>query len=174
MTDPNLVLYAASYPDVTSAKEDFAELKSAERTDDFAITGAVVMTRDADGKVKVDETAQPVAGGALIGGAVGVVVGLFAPPLLLATAIGAGIGALGGELARKHEEKKLGLELEDVMPAGSSAIIAIVDDRYADRVDKALAKATKKVNKAIDSDDYDKLVKALNKGDKEVIDALNS
>lgn len=174
MTDRNLILYAATYPDVTSAQEDFATLKAAEHTDDLEIAGAVVMNRDADGKVTVDETAAPVVGGALIGGAVGVVVGLFAPPLLLATAIGAGIGAIGGELARKHEEKKLGLELEDVMPAGSSAIIAIVDDRYADRLDKALGKATKKVNKAIDSGDYDKLVKAFDKGDKEVIDALNS
>lgn len=173
MAQPNLILYAATYDDAESANLDYEELKS---LDDYslAVVGAVVMHRTAEGEVEVDQKTPIVAATATVGAAVGLVVGLFAPPLLLATAVGAGIGAVGGELAKRHQEKKLGLELEEVMPANSSAIIAIVNDEYADRVDRALDKAVKKVDKAIDSGDYEKLSKALAEGDQSIVEALES
>lgn len=63
-------------------------------TNDFEIVGAVVMNRDADREVDVLEHGdEDTASGAVIGGGIGLVVGLFAPPLLSQTAIGAGIGA---------------------------------------------------------------------------------
>ena len=40
--------------------------------------------------------------GAKVGGGVGLVVGLFAPPLLAATAVGAAAGAVLGKVARKR------------------------------------------------------------------------
>ena len=133
------------------------------------------MSRDADGKVHVKEHgATEVGGGAVLGAAGGLVVGLFAPPLLLATAIGAGIGAGIGALVRRHEEKEMGADLEEFLPVGTSAIVAVVDDTYADRVDHALSKATKKMNKAIDSDDYDTIKKALGAASDEVTDAVES
>jgi hypothetical protein len=49
-----------------------------------------------------------------------------------------------------------------------------VDDQYADRVDAALAKSNKKINKAIDSGDVDKLSKALTDAGYDVSDAINS
>jgi len=174
MSAPNLTLYAATYDDPTAAIADYEVLKEME-ADDFKVAGAVVMHRDGDGKVEVDSRgASAVAGGAILGGAAGLVVGLFAPPLLLATAVGAGLGAVGGELLKKHAEKEIGLDLEATMPPGSSAIIAMVDDQYADRIDKAFEKATKKVSKAIDSGDYEKLARALDAGDQDIVDALES
>ena len=173
MSDPNLILVAATYDDPDSAAADLAALK-AMKADDFAVVSAVVMHRDAEGEVKVDETGAIVGGGAVLGGAVGLVVGLFAPPLLLATAVGAGIGALAGGLLKRHEEKKLGLELDEVMPPNTSAIIAIIDDQYADRVDRAFEKATKRVSKAVDKGDVEELQKALDKGSEEIAKALDS
>ena len=114
------------------------------------------------------------AGSAVVGAAGGLVVGLFAPPLLLATAVGAGIGAGIGELKKRHEEKKLGVDLEEYLPPGSSAVIVVVDDTYLDRVDKALTKSTKKINKAVDSGDYEELTKALQDADKNVSKAVDS
>ena len=55
-----------------------------------------------------------------LGGTAGLVVGLFAPPLLAATAVGAGIGAVAGHLSKRHAEKKMGVELEEYLPPGSS------------------------------------------------------
>ena len=80
-------------------------------------------------------------------------VGLFAPPLLLATAIGAGIGAGVGAIAKRHEEKAIGVDAQDWLPAGVRDR-AVVDDLYLDRVDKAVGRATKKISKAIDNDDF--------------------
>ena len=174
MTDDNMTLYVASYSDATTAKDDFEALKAA-RGDDLAIIGAVVMSRDADGNVDVLEIGdEDTAVGAWIGGGIGLVVGLFAPPLLASTAIGAGIGALLGHFTKKHEEKELGADLDEYFPPNSSAVVAVIDDMYLDRVDAALAKADKKVSKAIDQDDYDKLSKAISKGAQDVDDAIDS
>ena len=53
-------------------------------------------------------------------------------------------------------------------------MIVVVDDTYLDRVDKALTKSTKKINKAVDSGDVDELTKALQDADKNVSDAVDS
>jgi uncharacterized membrane protein len=172
--EQNLMLYVAAYSDAASAKQDFEALKAAEG-DDLAVVAAVVMSRDADGKVDVLEKGDGTTGaGAVIGGGIGLVVGLFAPPLLAATAIGAGIGALLGHLTKKHEEKDLGVELDEYLPPNSSAVVVIIDDKYLDGVEKALVKADKRVNKAIDADDYDQLQKAIAKSDDEVGKAVDS
>jgi uncharacterized membrane protein len=176
MTDLNLALVAGTYPDVASASADYDALKAAEKDADFAMVGAVVMSRDAEGAVTVHEhgAASPVGGSAVLGGGAGLVIGLFAPPLLLATAVGAGIGAGIGALVKKHQEKEMGAELEEYLPKGSSAVIAIVDDTYADRVDRALAHASKKIDKAVDSGDVDKLQKALDEATEDVGRAIDS
>jgi uncharacterized membrane protein len=117
---------------------------------------------------------SPVAGGTALGAAGGLVLGLFAPPLLLATAVGAGIGAAIGELTKRHQEKKLGAEIDEYLPPGSSAVIVVVDDTYLDRVENALTKSSKKVSKAVDSGDVDKLQKALADADSNVSTAIQS
>jgi len=170
----NLVLYVASYLDAATAEADYESLKAAEGAD-LAVVESVVMSRDADGKVSVSSHGSGITGaGAVVGGGAGLVVGLFAPPLLAATAVGAGIGAVVGHLSKKHEEKKLGVDLEEYLPPNSSAVVVVIDDVYLDRVQKALGKATKSVNKAIDDNDYEALQKALAKGGDDVADAVDS
>ena len=174
MNGQNLALYVAAYSDATSAQADFEALKNAEG-DDLKVEAAVVMSRDADGKVDVlEEGDGTTGGGAVIGGSLGFVVGLFAPPLLAATAIGAGIGAVLGHLTKKHEEKELGAELDEYFPPSSSAVVVIVDDKYLDRVGAALTKADKNVSKAIDSGDAEKLQKAISDSSDDVGDAIDS
>ena len=174
MNGQNLALYVATYADADAAKQDFEALKSAEG-DNFEVEGAVVMSRDADGKVDVLEQGdEDTASGAVIGGGIGFVVGLFAPPLLAATAIGAGIGAVLGHLTKKHEEKELGADLDEYFPPNSSAVVVIVDNKYLDRVGAALTKADKNVSKAIDSGDAEKLQKAIDDSSDDVADAVDS
>lgn len=175
-TELNLILCVGTYPDAASAKLDYDALKEAEKSLDIDVVGAVVVSRGADGEVVVDEhgVASPVGGSAVLGGGAGLVVGLFAPPLLLATALGAGVGAGIGALVKRHQEKQMGVDLEEVLPVGSSAVIAVVDDTYADRVEAALAHAVKKVNKAIDSGDVEELQKALDEGNADIAKAVGS
>ena len=170
MTNQNVSLVVAANGDDTSAAaEDFKAIKKME---DVAVVAAVVLDRDAAGKVNVKEHGGGlVAAGSAVGAVGGLVVGLFAPPLLLATAVGAGIGAGVGALTKRHEEKSIGVDAEEWLPPGASAIVAVVDDQYLDRIDKAVGKATKKVTKAIDKGDYDAVVKAVNEGDEKIIEA---
>ena len=84
------------------------------------------------------------------------------------------VAAIAGKIAKSHEEKKMGIELEEYLPKGSSAIVAVIDDRYLDRVEAALDKAVKKVDKAIDKDDYEELEKAINEGGDKVAKAIAS
>ncbi len=53
------------------------------------LQGAVVVSKDLEGNLSVEQTDHMVREGAAGLGAVGLAVGLFAPPLLAATAIGA-------------------------------------------------------------------------------------
>ena len=172
MAERNYALFIAAYDEESSAQADFTAIKSLE---DTAVVAAVVLSRDADGKVQVKEHGgQLVKRGTAIGAVSGLVVGLFAPPLLLSGLVGAGIGAGVGAIAKHHEEKKIGVEAEDWLPNGSSAIVAVVDDLYLDRVEAAIEKATKKISKAIDKGDYDAVVKAVNEGDEKIIEAIDS
>ena len=175
MDDDNLALVVGTYSEAGAAAEDFKALKAGQDGGEYKVVGAVVMNRDASGKVDVNEHGDGhVAGGAVLGGTAGLVVGLFAPPLLAATAIGAGIGAGVGALRKRHEEKKMGVDLEQYLPPGSSAVVAVVDDQYADKVEAALVNSDKRINQAIDSGDYDELQKAIAKSQDEVSGAITS
>lgn len=172
MTDRNYTLVIAAYDDEAAAKIDFAAMKELE---DVSVVAAVVMSRDADGKVAVSEHGgKLVSRGTGIGAVGGLVIGLFAPPLLLSGVVGAGIGAGVGAIMKHHEEKKIGVDVEEWLPPGSSAIVAVVDDLYLDRVDNAIAQATKKINKAVEKGDYDAIVKAVNEGDEKIVAAIES
>ena len=175
MEGDNLVLVVGTYADSGAATDDFNALKAAQDAGEYKVVGAVVMNRDSSGKVDVKEHGdERTAGGAVLGGTAGLVVGLFAPPLLAATAIGAGIGALLGHLSKRHAEKELGVDVEEYLPPGSSAVVAVVDDVYADKVENALAKSDKRINKAIDSGDYNKLQDAIAKSSDEVSGAITT
>src|SRR5207244_5052168 len=101
MSDDRKDVLIAAYLFEDLAKTDFdAVLKLAE---DKAITveGVVLVQKDAEGEVHVQETGDHLGRkGAKVGGGVGLVVGLFAPPLLAATAVGAAAGAVRGRLAK--------------------------------------------------------------------------
>jgi len=57
---------------------------------------------------------------------------------------------------------------------GSSAVVVVIDDKYLDRVENALTKSTKKVSKALEAGDYDKITKAINDAGDNIADALES
>ena len=75
---------------------------------------------------------------------------------------------------KKHEEKQLGVDVDEYLPPGSSAVVAIVDDQYADKVEAALVNSDKRINKAIDKGDYDELQKAIAQSQDEVSGAITS
>jgi uncharacterized membrane protein len=151
MTDAPLDLYIAGYSDPAAAKEDFDALKKAQREGIVMIDGAILVSRDADGTMHVTESGDhDVFKGATIGVAGGLVVGLFAPPLLGAMVVGGLIGGLAGKLAKHHDEKGIAKDVEDVVPPGTSGVVAVFEEIWVDEVERQLAKADKKAVKEAD------------------------
>jgi uncharacterized membrane protein len=175
MGTKNLTLVVGSYDDAETASQDYQALRSGQDAGGYEVLGAVVLVRDKEGKVQVKEHGDKSVGhGAVWGAGAGVVVGLFAPPLLAATAVGAGVGAILGAIKKNREEKKLGVDVDEYLAPGMSAVVAVADDRWADRVEKALVRSDKRISRALDSDDYEKLRRAIDSSADDVVEQLNS
>jgi uncharacterized membrane protein len=107
--------------------------------------------KDAEGKVEIKETGDHLGRkGAKVGGGVGLVVGLFAPPLLAATAVGAAVGGLAGKFAKHRIASGIGDKLDNALPPGSAGVIAIYDHAHADTVAEALQNAVRSSTAQID------------------------
>src|ERR1039458_8430572 len=85
--------------------------------------GAVVVSKDLKGNLSVEQTDHMVREGAAGLGAVGFAVGLFAPPLLAATAVGAVIGAGAGKLLHYRTASKLEEQAGETIPIGGAGLI---------------------------------------------------
>ncbi len=87
-----------------------------------------LVTNDANGNVSVKETGDHLGRKGLeIGGGVGLVVGLLAPPLLASVIVGAAAGGLIGKFARHRVESGLEDKMGAALPPGSAGIVAIYD-----------------------------------------------
>jgi uncharacterized membrane protein len=151
MNDETLEVLIAVYLIPDLAQQDFGAFVKLAEGKAISTEGVVLVTKDADGEVHVEETGDHLGRkGLAVGGGVGLVVGLFAPPLLAATAVGAALGGLGGKFARKRMEAGIGEKMDDALPPGSAGIIAIYDHQYAEVVDETLANAIRKSTAQID------------------------
>ncbi len=162
MSDKHKDVLIAAYLFEDLAKQDFdAVLKLAEQKT-ITAEGVVLVQKDGDGEVHVTETGDHLGRkGATIGGGVGLVVGLFAPPLLAATAVGAAAGAVAGKFAKHRLESGIAEKMDAALPPGSGGVIAVYDTEGADAVDKALANAVKKSVAHLDGTSAKKLKAGL-------------
>src|SRR5271167_2868687 len=128
MSDQDKDVLIAVYLFEDLAKRDFdAVLKLAEDKK-ITVEGVVLVQKDADGEVHVTETGDHLGRkGLAIGGGAGLVVGLFAPPLLAATAVGAAAGAVISKFAKHRVESGIEEKMDDALPPGSGGVIAIYD-----------------------------------------------
>ncbi len=107
--------------------------------------GAVVVSKDLKGNLSVEQTDHMVREGAEGLGAIGFAVGLFAPPLLAATAVGAALGAAGGKLLHHRTESKLEKQAGDAVPIGGAGLIVAYPRSAADKVRPAVTRAIRAV-----------------------------
>ena len=107
--------------------------------------GAVVVSKDLKGNLSVEQTDHMVREGAAGLGAVGFAVGLFAPPLLAATAVGAVIGAGAGKLLHHRTASKLEEQAGETIPIGGAGLIVAFPHSAAAKVVPSVTRAIKKV-----------------------------
>lgn len=108
------------------------------------IDGAVCITRDLQGNTTVEQTDHMAKGGAKVLGGAGLVVGLFAPPLLASTAIGAAVGGALGKVASSKVKSQVEEQAEQTIPWGGAGLIVAYPRSSAEAVDGAVSHALKK------------------------------
>ena len=144
------------------AQRDFDAYVKLASDGQIVTDGVAVVVKDADGEVHVQETGDHLGRkGVKAGAGVGLVVGLFAPPLLAATVVGAAAGGLAGKFARHRAQAGIGDKLDDALPPGSAGIIAIYDHAQAELVDTTLANAIRKSTAQIDKASAEELKAGL-------------
>jgi uncharacterized membrane protein len=99
---------------------------------------AVVVTRDAKGKVQLHQPVNLTAAGAVGGAFWGMLIGMLFLNPLLGAAIGAGSGALSGKLSDIGINDQFMKELGATLTAGTSALFVLVRKSTPDKVMAAL------------------------------------
>ena len=130
----------AAYPSTGPAERDFDALVKLVKDKAVRSEGVILAEHDADGQVRVTQTGDHLGRKGLgWGGGVGLVVGLFAPPLLASIAVGGAAGGLIGKFAKHKVDSGIEQGLGDKLQPGTAVVIAVVDgdDRLA--VERALA-----------------------------------
>lgn len=121
------LILVAGYRDLEIARRDFAKLVDEVERERFLVKGAALLTKDENGNPTVVELDNHLgAKGAGFGAGIGILVGLFAPPILGSVLIGAAAGALVAAFA--GHEMKVGLrhEVSRALDAGTAAVVALV------------------------------------------------
>lgn len=132
----------AAFTDEAGADAALADLKQAKNEGMISIQDVVVLRKSDDGKLHVKETTD-MGGrkGAAIGGVAGAALGLIAgPALVVPAAVGALIVGLGAKLRDSGFPNERLQQIGDGLTPGSSAIIAIVEHTWVERVQEQLAR----------------------------------
>jgi uncharacterized membrane protein len=159
-TEFDVVIAAYLIPDL--AQQDFDALVKLVADEQLEVEGVVLVTVDADGTAAVKETGDHLGRKGLeVGGGVGLVVGLFAPPLLAATVVGGAVGGVIGKFTRHKVESGLEEKMGAALPPGSAGIVAIYDRAQTDTVNTALASAVRKSVAQVDGGGAKELKSAL-------------
>ena len=145
----DVLIAAYLIPDL--AQQDFDAYVKLAGDGAIVTDGVALVVKDAEGEVQVQETGDHLGRkGAKAGAGVGLVIGLFAPPLLAATVVGGAVGGLTGKFARHRMKAGIGDKLDGALPPGSAGIIAIYEHDGADTVASALANAIRTSTAQID------------------------
>jgi uncharacterized membrane protein len=156
------LLIAAQYDSQDAAIADYDAVKDFYHESDLIDTfDAAVITKDADGKVRIvkrheQPTRDAAKGGLGVGLAVGALVALFpavglGAGLLLGGAAGAGVGAVAGHAAAGLSRSDL-KELGELLDAGQSGFLLVAASDLQDKLEKAIKRADKQVSKELRAD----------------------
>jgi len=146
-------LYIVTYPGREAAREDWDVVKGMAKEKVIAFKALVLVRRDADGKIDIEDDAHEKGASTAIGTAGGLLVGLVFPPAFIVSGlVGAGIGAGVGGLRAHAGQAEIKAEVEDDLPPGSFAIVGLFDARWAAEVfEKSLPHADKVVKHEVDA-----------------------
>jgi uncharacterized membrane protein len=154
--EPTDILFAA-YMYLDPARLDLLAVLDAG----VRIEGAVCVSRDHAGDLYVEEQDHLARQDAELLQGLGLAVGLFASPRLLATPAGAAIGGGLGEFGHLGLEDKIAEQAGETIPFDGAGLIVAYPRSSADALDKALTRTVHKTVGETDGKKVDALKKAL-------------
>ncbi len=126
MKDDHELIVIAAYGDLETAKSDFNDIERG-RQHSLEVRSAALVTKNADGHPEVLEAANKHGRlGAGMGAGVGLLFGLFAPPLGLSLLVGAAAGGLVASFAEHELRTGLRHEIGEALEADTGVILAVV------------------------------------------------
>lgn len=158
-------LIAIGFKDEFKADEVLIDLKKLEREYLIDLEDAAIVVRNKQGKVKIKQTQELVASGALSGGFWGLLLGvIFLHPML--ALFGAAVGALSGALTDIGIDDDFIREIGNTLEPGTSAIFILVRKSTPDKVLEEISKFEGEVLRtSLSREDEVKLQAALTKAE---------
>jgi len=152
ISDGAYTLLIADFADTEVAWQAYEAIKEAEDGSTVKVEGALVVKREAEGKVQVLTATDHSTRRGLTWGVVGgVALGLIFPPSILGSAVALGaVGAATGKGLEIRNRRGLEDDLKDAIEPGHSGILVLVSDPAVVELRKALDKAEGIVEKAVD------------------------
>lgn len=162
MSEKATFFYAGTYAGLSDAEADFEMVKKLHASGDLGSYDAAVISKAADGQVKVAKTEKPTEHGGWLGLVAGAAVAILMPvtaPAIVAGS-GAAVGAAMGHAARgtnRGEAREVGASLQP----GHAALILVGLDGDVEKVRSALTRATTPVLQAVDGNPEQAAQKAV-------------
>jgi uncharacterized membrane protein len=151
--DGAYTLFVADFADVDQAWEAYEQLEAVDEAEaSLRIEGVLVLTRDADGTVEVQQATDHRTRRGLAWGAVGgAVLGVLFPPSILGSAVVLGAAGAGiGKARDVHHRHEIAGQLAEAIDPGHSGLVALVSDPAAVKVQQALARANRILQRPVD------------------------
>jgi len=156
-------LIVIGFKDEFKADEVLLDLRKLERDYLIALEDAAIVVRNKDGKVKIKQTQELIADGAIEGGFWGLLLGvIFFNPIL--GIFGLAVGALSGAMQDIGIDDNFIREIGETIAPGTSAIFVLVQKSTPDKVLDDLSKFEGKVLRtSLSKEDEAKLQAVLTK-----------
>jgi uncharacterized membrane protein len=138
-------LIVVAYDNEFKAEEVRLTLAKLQQEHLIELEDAAIVTKNAEGRIKLNQAVNLTAAGAVSGGFWGLLIGtlFFAP--LLGAAVGAASGAIGGALSDIGVDDQFMKELGETLQPGSSALFVLIRKVTPDKVLDEIAKYGGKV-----------------------------
>ncbi len=123
-----------AYPTEQQAEDVREKVLAMQKEYLIDLGDAVVVVKDAQGRVKLNQLMNTTAAGAISGAMWGSLVGLIFLNPILGAAIGAGSGALGGKLTDVGINDKFMTDAASVLQPGTAGLFLLIRKMTADKV----------------------------------------